>query len=424
MRKTLQEQVIKYIKNNWELTIRDRNNSADRGLINIRKPYTVPCPRGVFVSFFYWDTYFANLGLMLSDRAKQAQNNLSAMKDFVSFLGYVPNGSEIINRTQPPLFTRGVYNLYNFTKEKEVIEEYIDALIKELKFFDSDRTTDCGLAAYKHNATNAYLKRFYPEMIERLGLTEQDRELKLPPLDAASDFLSIAESGWDFNPRFVTDRSRFGASDFAHLDLNCLLYDAEKKVSEMLKIIGREEESAQYIEKAERRKALIKKYMRDEKTGVYYDYNFKSGSLSRTLSCASFYVYDVGISDDQNAAKTILQRLELPYGLSTCPYRGEDTYFQWDYPSMWPSNVFFAVCGLQKIGLTEEARRIARKYMQTVEKSFEATGQLWEKYDSSKGEMSVCLEYETPPMLGWTAGVYMFLAQCFDENAEIPVSSV
>ena len=91
---------------------------------------------------------------------------------------------------------------------------------------------------------------------------------------------------------------------------------------------------------------------------------------------------------------------------------------------MWPSNVFFGVCGLQKIGLEEDAKRLAEKYTFTVQKSFATTGQLWEKYDAIKGEISVCLEYETPPMLGWTAGVYMFLQQCFKENAEIAVDIV
>ena len=79
---------------------------------------------------------------------------------------------------------------------------------------------------------------------------------------------------------------------------------------------------------------------------------------------------------------------------------------------------------MQKIGLKEDAKRLAEKYLSTVQKSFKKTGQLWEKYDALKGELSVCLEYETPPMLGWTAGVYMFLKQCFDTQAEISIEVV
>lgn len=415
-------QVIDYIKSQWDKTIRDDVKNPGHNIISIRKPYTVPCPDVCFTSFFYWDTYFANLGLLLSGRAQQVDDNLNAMKDFVEYFGYVPNCTGAVNRSQPPVFTRGVYDLYRFTGERGVIEKFIDALMLEINFFRTDRTTPCGLAAYRHCATNADLDRFYTEISARLQLSERDREYTVDRRKLSADWLGIAESGWDFNPRFVTEESRFASSEFAHLDLNCLMYDAERKISEMLAVVGRDKEAKEYAKAAGERKALIDKYMRDEKTGIYYDYNFRKGTLSETLSCASLYVYDVGISDDREAARAILSGLELPYGLSTCPYRGEDTYFQWDYPSMWPSNVFFAVCGLYRIGLTEDATRIAGKYMRTVEKSFEKTGQLWEKYDATKGELSVCLEYETPPMLGWTAGVYMFLSQCFDKNAKIPVT--
>lgn len=74
---------------------------------------------------------------------------------------------------------------------------------------------------------------------------------------------------------------------------------------------------------------------------------------------------------------------------------------------MWPSNVYFAVYGLLKIGMEEEALRIAGKYVDTVDKCFEKTGLLWEKYDAAIGEVSVSREYDTPSMMGWTAGVYL-----------------
>lgn len=41
---------------------------------------------------------------------------------------------------------------------------------------------------------------------------------------------------------------------------------------------------------------------------------------------------------------------------------------------------------------------------------------LWEKYDASVGVVSVTKEYKTPEMMGWTAGVYLYLCQLFKEN--------
>jgi alpha,alpha-trehalase len=63
------------------------------------------------------------------------------------------------------------------------------------------------------------------------------------------------------------------------------------------------------------------------------------------------------------------------------------------------------------LGLDEEAKRIAKKYNNTVESNFVKTGRLWEKYDAVMGGIGESAEYETPEMMGWTAGVYVY----FDE---------
>lgn len=401
--------ISKYIEENWKTTIRDNTFADERVMVRFERPYTVPCAETLFVNFYYWDTYFTNVGLLLDGLSNQVENNIVNMRNFVRRWGYIPNSDLCINRTQPPLFTRAVYDYYLFTMDKQVIRDNITYIMKELKFFEMDRMTPCGLNAYKHMATNAYLQGFFEGInSERLSL-EEDR--KFGEIKVASNLLAIAESGWDFNCRFETDENRFATDEFAHLDLNCLLYDAERKASEMLAIIGDDEKADIYAKKAEKRKALMYKYMRDEKTGIFYDYNFVKGTFSKTLSCASLYVFDMGISDDKQAAKAILKELELEYGLSVCPYRGEVEYYQWDYPAMWPSNVFFAVNGLKKIGLDEEADRIARKYVDTVERVFEKTGKLWEKYDAKLGDVSVTQEYATPAMMGWSAGVYEYLAK-------------
>jgi alpha,alpha-trehalase len=77
---------------------------------------------------------------------------------------------------------------------------------------------------------------------------------------------------------------------------------------------------------------------------------------------------------------------------------------------MWPSNVYFAYTALENAGLKSDAERVAAKYLHTVRNVFDATGSLWEKYDAANETVSVTTEYETPAMLGWTAGVYVWLS--------------
>lgn len=398
------ENVSNYIKNNWEKTIK-QGEKAVNGIIKMPFPFSTPCANEGFVDFYYWDTYFANIGLMHDGFVRQAENNLDNMKYLIGVLGYVPNANNILDRSQPPLFTAGVYDLYQFKKDAGVIEKYADSIWKELNFFQYNRMTSAGLNQYGTNAARDESKDACGWLCQRVGekLPKEEEER----ICLGRNLYAIAESGWDFTPRFRTEECRFAADEFAHLDLNCILYDAEQKAAEMFRLVERSKEAEVLEERAKLRKERMERYMRDPNTGIYFDYNFKRDCLSSVLSCASFYVYATGISDDAKAAKKILKRLELAHGLAACEERRGDTYLQWDYPCMWPSNVHFAVLGLLRVGLSEEAKRIAGKYVDTVEKCFEETGLLWEKYDGVRGTVSVTNEYETPAMMGWTAGVYL-----------------
>lgn len=404
----MSKQVIEHIRNNWHTTIRNPDEVLPHGIVSLPKPFTVPCAKDGFTDFYYWDTYFTNLGLMRSGFDYQVENNLDTMLYLVQNLRFIPNANHLTDRSQPPLFTRGVYDYWKHTENDEVITKYIDGILIELSFFEHDRKTACGLNQYGCHAINNGLL-LQSGLIERVGLHIDGEEARIA---MTRDLLAIAESGWDFNPRYRTNRSPFDAGCFVNVDLNSLLYDAEIKTAEMLMHIGCKTESDRLITSACNRCEKMLELMQNKEDGILYDYNFKDDNLSEILSCASLYPYAVGISDDIKAAQNALIRLELPYGISSCEARKDETaYLQWDYPAMWPSNVYFAFTAMEKLGLHEDAFRIARKYIDTVDAVFEKTGSLWEKYDANLGVISVTGEYETPAMLGWTAGVYLYLSE-------------
>lgn len=398
--------VFNYIMSNWRNTIRDPGEVLPHGIIRLPKPFTVPCIKEVFTDFYYWDTYFTNLGLMCSGLDEQAENNLDTMLYLVQNLGFIPNANHLTDRSQPPLFTRGVYDLWKKRGDNGIVDKYIDGILAELRFFAYDRMTPCGLNQYACHATRIGLLN-QSGLIGRVGMQVEGDEARIA---LTRDLLSIAESGWDFNPRYRTDASPFAAGQFVNVDLNSLLYDAERKAAEMLRAVGRDPEADRLDASADARRGLMLSLMKDPGDGILYDYNFVEGSHGRVLSCASFYPLAMGISDDAAAAKRILARLELPCGLSACEERaGEGIYLQWDYPAMWPSNVYMACTALSALGLEEDAARVARKYVDAVDELFEKTGSLWEKYDARDGAKSVTGEYETPAMMGWTAGMYLYL---------------
>ena len=76
---------------------------------------------------------------------------------------------------------------------------------------------------------------------------------------------------------------------------------------------------------------------------------------------------------------------------------------------MWGETTYIVYLALKNVGADMDASRIAKKYMNTIEKQFEKTGKLWEKYDARNGEI-MNVEYDAPEFLGWTAFAYLYFA--------------
>lgn len=112
-----------------------------------------------------------------------------------------------------------------------------------------------------------------------------------------------------------------------------------------------------------------------------------------------------------NAAKATLERLEFAHGVSVDDEATGNRGFQWAYPNMWAPVAFWIYKGVEAVGLSVDGMRVKEKYGNTLERVFEKTGKLWEKYNVLTGEVSDS-EYLSPSMMGWTAGVYRY----FEEN--------
>lgn len=321
----------------------------------------------------------------------------------INIKSYMPNANHLLNRSQPPFFTRAVYEFWKYTNDDEVIKRYVDTIIKEHKFWKEKRTRKYGLNSYYVTDTEEMTLIHYRGLCDRVQEYSDDKNEQLR---IGVEIMSIAESGLDFNIRFKTDKSNIASSDFIHLDLNCLLYDAEVKLAEMLQKIGRLDEANEYRKRAKVRKELINKYFLTE-DGIYLDYNFINGTHSVITSAASLYPYTFGISDDAKGAKKVYDLLMLKHGITVCPYRGEGIYYQWDYPIVWGEMNILSYWAMKNAHLDKEAKEIKKRFMETVEAVFKKTGKIYEKYDGNTGDVSNA-EYEAPEMMGWTAAAYTY----------------
>jgi len=405
--------VLDYIQSKWDESVHDdRKCPPPDNVVPLPVPHTVPCLHGHFPVFFYWDTYFTNAGLLAQGRDDIARSNCEAMAWLIERYGFIPNNTFKcdINRSQPPYFSLMVREVYEHTGDPTWLRKMIPYVKREYQFWMTARHTPLGLNHHGEHADRAFLLRFYDGLLhKRLGLKLEVSEQE--KLTQASRYLSEAETGWDFNPRF-----RQHCPDFCPVDLNSNLWRYEKDLAFYAAETG-SGEAGFYNEKADRRQALITQYLWQPEKGLFYDFNHLQMIPGTTASLAAYHPLWLGLCTAEQAEATIAQlaRFELPYGLTVCENTGETTTYQWGYPNGWPPLTYTVVQALQRYGRGEDAKRIAAKYVAWSIYHFERTGQLWEKFDAATGEIAGG-EYEAQPMMGWSAGIFVKMAEILQSS--------
>jgi alpha,alpha-trehalase len=414
----LLENIEEYVMGHWEETVRVRPND-DGTLIGLPYPYTVPSRKDAFHEMYYWDTYFTCAGLLRAGRGELAISNTRNLLYLAEKYGYVPNGNRTfyLTRSQPPYLAAIVDMVADRLGKPELRQEALPGLRKEYEFWTTQRITATGLSRNGHNATRAELIAFHEEIAARVALPQDPTEA-LPRL---AQTMAECEGGADFTSRYE-DR----CMDFCPVDLNCLLYQYECFFARH----GREDERVEWSGKAEKRLELIHRYFWDEGRGGFFDYDMANERRSPFVIGWMQPMW-AGIATKAQAGaivERILPRIEFPFGIAGCPPQASGRVRQWDYPNSWPCLQYLAWTGLQRYGYAAEALRIAQKYLATVARSFEETGDLWEKYNVEDGSTRTVAETgyglgtfrdsvtgklvgragdDAPSMMGWSAGVYL-----------------
>ena len=401
--------IKEFIYENFDKCVRT-NTEDDGTLIGMPYPYTVPCVSGMFQEMYYWDTYFTNAGLILCGKIEQAKNNVDNMLYLVNRFGFMPNGNRTfyLRSSQPPFLSLMVRDIYEAAGDKRWLKTATETLEKEYKFWTVRRSTETGLNQYNYNAEYADKEYAFSELKTRLPLEKyipnEERRLE--------HFICNTESGWDLNPKW-----EFEAYNFVQVDLNSLLYAMEINIAYFKKKLKLE--YSVFEERAEKRKKLINKLLFSNEKGIFLDYNFKKKEHGKVFSVASMYPLFTGVATKEQAKSSkenLLPVLETEHGILTCGEHLVPEVYQWDAPQGWAPSQYVTVKGLLNYGFTDDALRIAKKYILTVERNYEITGKLWEKYNVLDGSINTNNEYDMPPMLGWSAGVYLYFKKLICEG--------
>lgn len=394
--KSLLPKAVEHIEDYWPQL--ERVQIHDEGtVLGMPRPYVVPSRSSgigfAFEEMFYWDSYFIALGLLGTERQQLAFDMLENICALIGRYGMMPNGSRayFTSRSQPPFLTSYILAVYAHhqgskeEKEKWLIEK-MDLAKREYK--------EVWISTAHPHWRNVYkgLSRYYD-------------------INVLHD-LAEAESGWDMNPRFGRR-----CLDFLPVDLNALLFKYEMDFADIAEQKGDTEEAAEWRERATQRKAMVDQLMWNQSAGMYFDYDWRRKRQGSVRSLATLYPLWAGMASPEQASKIVskLSVFERVGGLLTTTkgaIANSEFPEQWAYPNGWAPLHWLAVEGLERYGYNEDAKRIARKWLETNLIQFQKTGEFLEKYNVASPDRPARKGvYPMQTGFGWTNSVFLVLAQ-------------
>jgi alpha,alpha-trehalase len=405
----------------WEMLTREPDTSGG-SLIALPNSYIVP--GGRFGEIYYWDSYFTMLGLLASGRSALVENMINNFSYLIDTFGFIPNGNRtyFLSRSQPPFYALMV-ELLSKAKGKDILVHYLPQLEKEYKFWmqGSDklgpeyRGNLHTVLMPGHEILNRYCDQLATPRPEayRHEIETSQRSTQSPPV-LFRHLRSAAESGWDFSSRWYKEGGEYESihtADIVPVDLNCLLYESERIISEAWSLSGNKEMQEKYTALAEARKKAILKYCWNGEQGFYFDYDFIVDARKTIPTAAAFFPLFVGIAqqDHVQAMMPVIEKFIAPGGVLTTLNR---TGQQWDAPNGWAPLQWVAIVGLKKYGLADLAASVADRWIRLNISVFERTGKLMEKYDvQDLGQDAGGGEYPGQDGFGWTNGVLLALME-------------
>jgi alpha,alpha-trehalase len=285
------------------------NQIEPHGLLYLPHPYVVP--GGRFNEMYGWDSYFIQVGLLRDDRVELAKHMVDNHLYQVQYYGAVLNANRTyyLTRSQPPFLTTMILGVYEETQDREWLESTVPAIEAYYDYWTRE----------PHLAGNTGLSRYYglgegpaPEVVmgerDAAGLSHYDRvqqyyaanDVQAYPeslyYEPATDQLtplfykgdrSMRESGFDPSNRF----GPFSVDIIHHapVGLNALLYKMEMEAAEIYSILGWADEATTWRNRAAERKERVDRYLWNEETGLYHDYDFREEAFNPYVFATTFY---------------------------------------------------------------------------------------------------------------------------------------
>jgi alpha,alpha-trehalase len=444
------------------------------GLLYLPKPYVVP--GGQFNEMYGWDSYFIQLGLLADGRVGLARDMTDNALFEVQHYGGVLNANRTyyLTRSQPPFLSRMVADVLaargafkdEAARHAWLAQAYPLAVANyRIWTRPEHRAGDTGLARYfdlgagpvpeMHGSAYyrgvidwvlahpkedpGYLVKAseHPDAAEAAKLKTASCDVEASAVCAgawskgyrlSADYYlgdrAMRESGFDTNFHF----GPYGGTThhYAGVGLNSLLYRYERDLHDFALLLGKVAEAQQWADAAARRKAAMDKYLWNPGRGMYMDYDFIAGKASTQPYVTTYWPLWAGLASKAQAAalQKHLAVFERKGGLSM-----DDRHSgaQWDEPFGWAPTNWLAISGLDAYGFHGDARRLARKFNATIDRSLAHDGTIREKYNMVQGnaDVKITAGYTANVIgFGWTNAVYLKLHQLLQgAPAQVPAGA-
>jgi alpha,alpha-trehalase len=188
-----------------------------------------------------------------------------------------------------------------------------------------------------------------------------------------------------------------------------LLYKTEKDLEQISRWLSNGADAAKWARNAERRRGAINRYLWDEKSGLFFDFNFQAGQRSSYRYATTFYPLWAGLAtaDQAKAVAKNISLFEKPGGLAMST---DESGAQWDLPYGWGNIEMLAVEGLRRYGFNADADRISYEFLSMVLENFRRDGNIREKYNvvTRSSEAHADVGYPMNVVgFGWTNAAFL-----------------
>ncbi|XP_054825207.1 probable trehalase isoform X2 [Prosopis cineraria] len=403
-------------------------------------PASFVIPGSRFREVYYWDSYWIIRGLLVSKMYKTATAIVTNLISLVDEYGFVPNGARAYytHRSQPPLLSAMIYEIYSTTGDIELVKRSLPALRKEYEFWNSEihRVTIMDPQGCTHTLNRYYAMWNKP----RPEGSVKDKAFASKVLDVPEkqnfyrEVATTAESGWDFSTRWMRDPLEFtsvATTSVIPVDLNAYILGMELNIAFFAKVTGDNSTAHHFLQLSDSRKKAL--------NSVFWDVNMKQW-LDYWLTdsiCQGVQVWEDQQQNHSVFASNFVPLWMEPFysdslivgsvveSLKTCGLvraAGVATSLtnsgqQWDFPNGWPQIQHMIVEGLVRSGLKEAAslgEEIARRWITTNYIAYKKTGVMHEKYNVEHfGEFGGGGIYEPQTGFGWSNGVVLAFLEEF-----------